>query len=251
MPGSCVHRESHPVLGEIQVWDEDDKRSLWFDDVILQSEIYLNDPAVLPNPINRAMLAHLMFVEAPQSVLLGGCGGGAIARWLHARSPDTQGEAIELFPEVTRIAHEHFDFPKSKWQSIHADIREHLHIGSNNYDFILMDLEESQWTPEWLYSLNFLQKCADHLTDQGVLTLNLICKNRKAFTQALINIRQIFPQGSMCLHHPAHDNILVLAFKQRPDIQTAEDQLKAKGQRWGLEFGRFLKQIRNDNPEWR
>ena len=75
MVGHCIYREENNDT-QLGIWEDDDRRSLWFDDVILQSEINIYDPAVLPNPVNRAMLAHLMFGLRLQRVLLAGCGGG-------------------------------------------------------------------------------------------------------------------------------------------------------------------------------
>ena len=74
MLGRCIYREENEK-SHLEIWDQGDCRSLWFDDVILQSEIHLHDPAVLPNPVNRTMLAHLMFGLPLQRVLLAGCGG--------------------------------------------------------------------------------------------------------------------------------------------------------------------------------
>ena len=120
----CIYREEHGDI-HVEVWDEAGRRSLWFDDVILQSEIDLHRPDSLPNPVNRAMLAHLMFDRPQQQVLLAGCGGGAIARWFNARSPSTRGIAVELSATVARLAHEYFDFPPtgSHWHLEIADIR--------------------------------------------------------------------------------------------------------------------------------
>ena len=76
MAGHCIYREENDDT-HLEIWEDDDRRSLWFDDVILQTEINIHDPAVLPNPVNRTMLAHLMFGLPLQRVLLAGCGGGA------------------------------------------------------------------------------------------------------------------------------------------------------------------------------
>lgn len=249
MTAKCIFRQAHSELGEIQVWDDDDIRRLCFDDVIIQSEIYLSDPAVLPNVVNRAMLAHLMFVDTTSSVLLAGCGGGAIARWFHARAPKIQGKAIELSTDIAEIALKHFDFPRENWQIITRDIRDYFAEKNELHDFILVDMEEQQWSPEWIVSEDFLEACHDHLSAQGVLTLNLICRHKRQFKQALKNIRRTFPEGSLCLHNKGHDNILVMAFRQKPDISNLDEKAKKAAKEWGLEFGRFLKAIRQDNPE--
>ncbi|MCP5315150.1 MAG: fused MFS/spermidine synthase [Chromatiaceae bacterium] len=209
----CIYREEHDDT-HLEIWDEGDCRSLWFDDVILQSEIHLHDAAVLPNPVNRAMLAHLMFDAPLHNVMLAGCGGGAIARWLHARAPEVTGDAVELSPTVARLAREYFDFPPptSNWRLLVEDVREHLVHSAARYDYILVDLEENQATPDWLTGREFLTGCREHLNEQGTLTLNLIVDASDAASEALLRIRRVFDNETLLLADPDHDNLLVLAF---------------------------------------
>lgn len=247
--GECIHQES-AESGTIQVWQKDDRRSLWFDDVILQSEINLDDPAVLPNPVNRAMLAHLMFGQQPRRVLLAGCGGGAIGRWFHARSPETAGDAVELSAGVARIALDWFDFPAehSHWQLHIGDVREFLHHTRKTYDFILVDLEENQYSPEWITDQPFLEQCHSALTGQGVLTLNLIPDGPNRYTQALWNIRQVFQRRTLCLPMPQYDNQLVMAFREQPDTANIDSRIEAARAQWGIEFSRYWQSLRQNNP---
>lgn len=238
MTARCIYREEHDDT-HLEIWDEDDRRSLWFDDVILQSEIHLHDPAVLPNPVNRAMLAHLMFDPPLRTVMLAGCGGGAIARWLHARAPEVGGDAVELSHTVARLAREYFDFPpaeRSRWRLLVDDVREHLVLSRARYDFILVDLEENQATPDWVTGHSFLEACRDHLTAQGTLTLNLIVDGAEEAGAALQRVREVFSPDILLVHEPAHENLLVLAFRGptpgAPDI----GRLAAQSQRWGIDF---------------
>jgi len=234
----CIYREEHDNT-HLEIWEEDDRRSLWFDDVILQSEIHMHDPAVLPNPVNRAMLAHLMFDLPLRSVLLAGCGGGAIARWIHARAPETRGVAVELSATVARLAREYFDFPpaeQSHWQLQVEDIREHLAHGHSEADFILVDLEENQQTPAWLTENAFLTSCREHLSPDGVLTLNLIVDNAAAAGGALLRIRKVFGPDILLLDEPAHDNLLVMAFRGSTPPIPGSDQLIRLGRHWGIDF---------------
>ncbi len=237
MTARCIYREEN-AESHLEIWDEGDHRSLWFDDVILQSEIHVHDPAVLPNPVNRAMLAHLMFEPPLQSVLLAGCGGGAIARWLNARAPDIEGDAVELSPTVARLAREYFDFPppESRWRLLVGDVREHLVNCNRHYDFILVDLEENQISPAWLTEETFLRTCHERLTESGTLTLNLITEHTSASSAALLRIRQIFGAGIALLCDPGHDNLLVLASRRgTPDVPEPA-ALQMTGKRWGIDF---------------
>ncbi|MCB1787809.1 MAG: fused MFS/spermidine synthase [Gammaproteobacteria bacterium] len=241
----CIYREEHDDT-HLEIWDEGDLRSLWFDDTILQTEIHLHDPAVLPNPVNRAMLAHLMFEVPFHRVLLAGCGGGAIARWLHARAPDVAGDAIELSHTVARLAREYFDFPPerlSNWHLMVEDVREHLVHSTQRYDFILVDLEENQATPDWLTGREFLTGCREHLNEQGTLTLNLIVDASDAASEALLRIRQVFDGETLLLSNPDHDNLLVLAFNGGTPAIPGDNRLRDLGRRWGIDFTSMAKRM--------
>lgn len=238
MQARCIYREEHDDT-HVEIWDEGDRRSLWFDDVILQSEIHLHDPAVLPNPVNRSMLAHLMFALPLRRVLLAGCGGGAIARWLHARAPEVYGDAVELSPLVARLAREYFDFPpptQSRWQLLPGDIREFVVHSSHRYDHLLLDLEECQTSPDWLTGAEFLSGCREHLTENGVLTLNLIVDDSATTGAALLRVREVFGPNIMLLPETHHDNLLVLAFRGTTPTLPDAAQLQLQGQRWGMDF---------------
>ena len=233
----CIYREEHDDT-HLEIWDEGDCRSLWFDDVILQSEIHLQDAAVLPNPVNRAMLAHLMFDAPLHNVMLAGCGGGAIARWLHARAPEVTGDAVELSPTVARLAREYFDFPPptSNWRLLVEDVREHLVHSPARYDYILVDLEENQKTPPWATALDFLEGCRARLEPRGVLTVNLILGDNQAISEALLRIRRVFDNETLLLADPDHDNLLVLAFASTaPEVPPAQ-RLNDLGMHWGIDF---------------
>ena len=233
------------------MWQKGQRRSLWFDDVVLQSEIDLNDPAALPNPANRAMLAHLMFGQQPRRVLLAGCGGGAIARWFVARSSATDGDAVEVSEPVVRVAREYFGFPgkDSGWQLHLADVRQFIQDKADYYDFILVDLEENQYSPEWITSNTFLKACRDALTPSGVLTLNLIPDGPNHYARALANIRAAFERNTLCLPVENHDNQLVIAFRHKPNLGDIDRMIEQAVRQWGLPFRELWLTLQSSNPK--
>ena len=245
----CIHSETSPS-GRIEVWQEDGRRSLWFDDTILQSEIDLGDPGKLPNPANRAMLGHLMFVHRPQHVLLAGCGGGAVARWFHFHDAAISGEAIEISPAVARIARDYFDFPAtdSTWRLEIANVQEYATRSSQRYDFVLVDLEHDQQTPAWATSPAFLSTCRQRLTATGVLTVNLIIDDATNVAQAIWNLRRVFDRRVLCLPVPGHDNLIIMAFNALPDTRSLAIGASAAERLWGLEFATFLNRLKKHNP---
>ena len=237
MAGHCIYREENDDT-HLEIWEDGDRRSLWFDDVILQTEINIHDPAVLPNPVNRAMLAHLMFGLPLQRVLLAGCGGGAIARWLHVRAPQVHGDAIEVSATVARLAREYFEFPPpdSNWDLQVTDIRDYILVSKRPYDYILVDLEENQTTPRWITEVAFLEGCRNRLSAHGTLTLNLLLDGATKISEALLRIRQTFGSDILLLSNPGHDNLLVLAFRRHAPRTPSSDALVAQGRRWGIDF---------------
>lgn len=246
----CIHRQA-TEWGELQVWEDGDQRSLWFDDEILQSEINLTDPAVLPNPVNRAMLAHLLFGQQPKRVLLAGCGGGAIGRWFASRSPSTVGDAVDLSAEVLQVAKQFFDFPPadSQWTTHCSDVTDFLGAQNNRYDFILFDLEQQQHSPDWLTSDELLQVAFGALQDGGVATFNLIPRNSQHFQHQVRQLRQHFCQKVLCLPAADHHNLLAIAFRQPPELQGIEQTIQQASKRWGLPFKRYWQLLQQSNPK--
>lgn len=241
----CIYRKED-TSSRCEIWDQDGRRSLRFDDVILQSEIALDDPGYLPNPVNRAMLAPLMFTLSPRRVLLAGCGGGAIARWFHHHSPKTLGDAVEISSEVARLAHDYFDFPpaSSAWQLICADIRDFLLDTTSDYDYLLVDLEEEQKTPDWVTAEPFLSRCRERLSARGTMVLNLISSSVDECAERLLAVRQSFTDGIGLLGDSNHDNLLVVVRRDEAIALPGRADLAKAGQRWGLDFVAMASQLR-------
>lgn len=250
MPGRVLQRIDGPA-GPLVVEQLGKLRQLHFDNGITQTTIDTRHPGYLPLSANRAMLAHLMFADSPQKVLLAGCGGGAIARWFHAHAPEIHGSAVENNPEVADLARRWFEFPGEDrgWQLVIDDIRDFLSADEDGrYDFILADLEEDAASPDWLISESFLANCRRHLSEHGVLTVNWIADSAERFTLALLRIRQAFGQRTLCLPVPQHENVMILAFKQRPSLDGMEERIRQASQTWGLEFETFYRRMLRNNP---
>lgn len=248
-PETLVARIERDTGGRIEVRDCGARRRLWVDGM-LQSEIFVERPGDLPQAVNRAMVANLMFGPPPSSMLMAGCGGGAIARWFRARAPLMRGRAVEIDPAIARLARRYFDFPvASNWELTIGDIRKDAGMSRQRWDLILVDLEHEGLTPEWVYSAAFLGRCRDALTRNGVLTLNLLVEGAEGFARALAAVRSAFPTRTLCLPVPEHRNIVVNAFARRPDVAAPSRRAAELQDRWGLEFDVFLARMRTANPE--
>ena len=236
--------------GDIRVWHQYDRRWLEFNDGLIQSEIILNRPEILPLVLNRAMLAGMIFVELPKRVLLAGVGGGAIARYFLGCFPDVKGEAIEVSEIISQLAQDFFEFPTTKnWQLIVEDIADYVQHCQYRYDLIVIDIAVEQQTPEWVLDQQFLQQCRTLLTENGHIALNLLVDDSDDFQQALAIIRDVFDKNTACLSLAKHRNTVIFAFnnlpKQPVNMSAHLSKLDAL---WGIEFSEFYRQMLHDNP---
>jgi len=237
--------------GEVRVWQQYDRRWLDFNDGLVQSEIILNSPELLPLPLNRAMLAGMMFVDTPKRVLLAGIGGGVTARYFSACFPDVKGEAVEKSEVVAKLAQEYFDFPSNKnWQIVKQDILDYVQDCPEKYDLIVVDIAIEQKTPEWLIERQFLQQCRSLLTKNGHIAFNLLVDDANGFMHGVSALRAVFDRRVVCLSLATYRNIVVLAFNNTPTYlpEDAQTRLADIESSWGLEFNQFYQQILKDNP---
>ena len=236
----------------IEVWEIGRHRWMTFGKEV-QSIIDLDEPGQLPAPFSRAMLASLMFVETPVSVLLIGMGGGSIARYFHNRDVNIKGDVIEWSATVVDIARKFFDFPDEGkgWKIFNSDARDYLKTTNCEYEMILVDISEDNRAPAWISNTNYLMHFKRHLALKGVVVFNLLIYDENTFSDCLLNIRQVFEQRTVCLTAPGSQNTMVFAFNEHPrygDIEKIKARVPYLQQKWGLRFEEFLERLCIDNP---
>lgn len=242
----------HDTDETIRVWQQNNRRWLDFDDGLIQSEIILNHPEILPLPLNRAMLAGMIFEPPPKRVLLAGTGGGATARYFAYRFPNVKGDAIEKSATIAGVAKEYFDFPLvDTWQIVIENIVDYVQHCQQRYDLILIDIAVDQKTPEWLLERQFLQQCRSLLTASGQVVINLLVEDANEFMHHLSTLRAVFERRTVCLSMPNYRNTVILGFNHDPifsvnDVAIRADKLEIE---WGLEFKLFYQQMLKDNPD--
>lgn len=234
--------------GCIEVLENKPLRRLCIDG-IEQTRIDLEHPERLASLVHRSLLACLLFIKTPETVLLGGLGGGAVARYLHKRQAEILGDAVEINETIAMLAKQYFYFPEQHWNLIVGDIQS---WNKQVYDLIIIDIADGDLTPPWLTSKPMLSQLQGQLSDQGVLAIDLLVDDAQSFTLALSRIRKVFKQKTLCLSVPDHKNVIIFAFKQPPQncsVQTLAAAVADLTKLWGLEFSVFIEQLKKDNPE--
>jgi len=245
-------------FGEMTVADNGRVRSLYFGDGIVQSCINLDRPSDLLMDCCQAMLTPLVFMDRPESVLLIGLGGGTMANFLLRHLPFCTVDAVEVSPEVIRLAHDYFQVPREdKRLSIFQDdgrefVRKREASG-RRYDLILLDAFDDGGPASVLMEKDFFTFCRRLLKKNGMCSINLWTRPRDNFSAIYEMIGDVFGgnAGKLSLEE-SYQNAVVLACEDISAFMafTAYRPGARHLQRsWGVNFPKYLMNLRWKVPD--
>lgn len=160
------------AFGVISVYEVDDYRFLEFGDAIEQSCVFTADPSWLEYDYTRAMLVGALCHEQPESALFLGLGAGTLTQACMKFLPLEDIEAIELRPDVPRLAMEHL--------GLDDDPRLYVRIGdaiellptTEKADLLFVDLYTDHGPGVGHLAWKFLENCQQQLNPGGWLVIN-------------------------------------------------------------------------------
>ena len=216
----------------IRVEEDDEARYMYFDRT-LQSAMNLKDPTALRLVYSRYTSLGFAFRPDAKKMLIIGLGGGSIPKKVQKEFPDLEIDAVEIDPEVIKVAKDYFNVKENKNLRLHAmDGRLFLNRTQNQYDIILLDAYFTDAVPFHLTTKEFFELAQKKLAPNGIIVANLISavtgpsgKIVRAFVRTQ---RQIFPQVYVfAARRPDNasldtiQNVIVIATrdKQRLDIK--------------------------------
>ncbi|WAS94680.1 spermidine synthase [Nannocystis punicea] len=125
----------------------------------------------------RTMLAGFVVHPEPRRILVLGLGGGALPGYFHERLPGLQLEAVDIDPEVVRLAQAFFGVPKDdpSYRVHVADARLFLQRApaDQRWDMIVLDAFRGVQVPLHLKTAEFHGEVLKRLADGGVAVANL------------------------------------------------------------------------------
>lgn len=218
----------------------------------IQSAIRLARPGELELAYTRAMMAFLLFAPAPREVLMIGLGGGSIARFVHERMPGTRMTVVEISAQVLAAARTFFGLPADdeRLEVVVADGSDYVTGRAGAWDALLLDAFEDGRSVPSLATQGFYDACCAALRPGGILVVNFIADEPR-FGTYLARVERAFAGRVLCL--PAEDrvNMIVLGLKRpaaRIGIEPLKRTARALQARYGLPFGRFVRDLVAHNP---
>ncbi len=153
-------------------------RTMYFvqgDRWLIESRLDLRAPDALGLSVFRSMRAALLLQPAPKRVLMVGLGGGALSNFLFARMPDVHIDAVDIDPEVVRLARAYFRIPDHPRYRTHVGdgrlfVERH---GTPDTDLLILDAFRGTSVPFHLRTRQFHAACRARLAAHGALVANL------------------------------------------------------------------------------
>lgn len=166
------------AFNEIVVTQSGSVRTLYFvqgDRWLIESRIDLKHPEALSLSVFRSMRASLLLQPAPRRVLMIGLGGGQLSNVLFAQLSGVEIDAVDIDPEVVRLARTYFELPDDPRYRTHVGdgrlfVERH---GEPDTDLLILDAFRGTSVPYHLRTRQFYAACRARLRPGGALVANL------------------------------------------------------------------------------
>lgn len=209
--------------------EENGELSLHFGFPTIQSRMQTSDPDRLVLDYTRTMMGFLLFVPAPERILMVGLGGGSLAKYCHRHLPQAAFCTVELSREVIALR-ERFGIPpdSERFAIVCADGADYLRSNYASADVLLIDGFNREGQPAQLSSAAFYDDCRAALRPGGALVVNL-CADDPGRDDYLARIEHSFAGRSLAIEADDGDNLIVFAGTDGnfpPDFATLTERLR-------------------------
>jgi len=171
--------EARPQYNHVPVGERGSMRTMYFvgdnGTQYIESRTDRAYPQSLDLDYTRTMMAGFLLHPQPRRLLMLGLGGGGMSNYLHARIPGLEIDAVEIDPEVVRLAQTYFDVPTDnpRYRCHVDDARLFVERSGHQWDMIMLDAFRGVFVPFHLKTLEFYQAVLARLSPRGVVVANL------------------------------------------------------------------------------
>lgn len=240
------------IVGDsVDVSEVDGVRSLHLGSITIQSAMRIRDPFALELTYTRGMMCFMLFNASIKNVLAIGLGGGSLPKYIHAYCPEMRTKVIEINPKIIQVARSQFYVPENDehLEVIEGDGLQYLAEHTSDADVLLIDAFDSNGIPPDFCSQDFFDQCANTLSSDGILAINLWGSD-KNFDIYLQRIEQSFSGKALILPTGKPGNIAVFGFNRMPaDLRIASLRERAKmlEKTHKIEFLQFVEKLAEHN----
>ena len=173
--------EGESVYNYLQVKDDGETTSLSTNVLFGVQSVYVKSGKLSGMYYDYAMAAPLMTgkVSDKKDILILGMGTGTYAKQCMNYLPDVTAEGVEIDDRITDLAREYFDLPDEVKVTTY-DGRAFLNVNDKKYDVIMVDAYQDITIPFQMSSVEFFRLVKDHLTDDGIMVVNMNMRSDSA-----------------------------------------------------------------------
>lgn len=202
---------------QVTLSEEGGVRYLHFGTEWVQGAMRIGRPWKIELEYQQQMMAPLLFLPAPASVLQLGLGAAALARFCWKHLPRTETTVVEISEEVVATARRWFALPQddARLAVLVRDAREvvaHPRL-RRSFDWLQVDLYDRAARGPVLDDAPFYAACRRALRAPGVAAFNLF---GRGFASSFARIAAAFDDRAAVLPEADAGNRIVLAFSGPP-----------------------------------
>ncbi|MCJ7585323.1 MAG: fused MFS/spermidine synthase [Anaerolineales bacterium] len=228
--------ETESAYNYIQVLEVDGYRYLRLNEGQGIHSVYNPDTLNYGGPWEQFLVGPFFYPDhAPADVrriAILGLAAGTTARQAAAVFPNVVIDGFEIDPTIVKVGREYFEMDLPNLNIIVQDGRWGLANSHKKYDLIGVDAYRPPYIPWHMTTQEFFQIAADHLTDQGVLVINVgrTPGDRRLIDGLATTIATIFP-SIYVMDIPGTFNSMLYATLQPTDAANLDHNLLALSMR--------------------
>lgn len=173
--------EGESVYNYLQVREDEDSVILSTNVLFGVQSIMKKDGGLTGMYYDYALAAHFMadaMEKEDLNVLVLGNGTGTFMTQCSNYFEDAQITGVEIDEKITMLAGNYFNLPKDA-QVITYDGRAYLNVIDETYDVIMVDAYQDITIPFQMSSVEFFTLVKEHLTEDGVMVVNMNMRGEK------------------------------------------------------------------------
>ena len=198
----------------IDIREESGVRTLHFGSDWIQGAMRIARPWHLELDYTREMMASLLLRDPahfPRKVLLIGLGAASLTKFLYRNRLLAKLTVVEIEPDVVAAAYHFFKLPRDplRLNIVVADGVDFVAGSDKTWDLILVDGFDADARAGGLDTLPFYQAVRAHLSDNGIMAVNLLGRSR-GFKDSVERIKTAFEGRALAF--PSCDSGNTIAF---------------------------------------
>jgi spermidine synthase len=222
-------------------------------DKSLQSVINLDKPHHLELRNLEYLMSVLLFVAAPQRILMLGTAAGSLLHFLRYHYPQADITAVDIDNELIEQLLELDILPPSddRLTYICDDAQQIIKPGEQSFDLVIVDIFNGAQSPRWLLETASIQQLHDLVNVNGALAFNLLIASDHDFRLFNRAVRQQFQQQTLCLPVAGLENKIVYGVRRKSaatDMTSNMHKALELSAQLDIDFMPILSAIYNTNP---